>query len=50
MDAAQNLPGVGHTVYTMKGKELFLVRFHFSKLNPDAPDGLIARSSHWPWQ
>ena len=33
-DAAQCSPGVGHTVYAIKGNELIPVRFHSSKLKP----------------
>ena len=33
-DAALNGPGVGHTVYTVKDKELVPVRFHSTKLKP----------------
>ena len=33
-DAAQSSPGIGHTVYAIKGKELLPVRFHSSKLKP----------------
>lgn len=33
-DAAQSSPGIGHTIYAIKGKELIPVRFHSSKLKP----------------
>ena len=33
-DAAQNSPGIGHTVYAIKEKQLVPVRFHSSKLKP----------------
>ena len=33
-DPAAHSPGIGHTVYAIKGKELVPVRFHSSKLKP----------------
>lgn len=33
-DAAQNSPGIGHTLYAIKDKKLLPVRFHSSKLKP----------------
>ena len=33
-DAALSGPGIGHTVYAVKDKELVPVRFHSSKLKP----------------
>ena len=34
MDPAQSSPGIRHTIYAIKGKELCPVRFHSSKLKP----------------